>query len=98
MATMTTDLDLTDILAEEIDWRYKSFPTTDARVTIGSIGEQGWQALDGDLIFSVLVLKENALQHNIDLMARYCRENRVSLAPHGKTPVAHQLEQRQLEA
>lgn len=98
VAHLATKLDLTDILEEEIDWRYKGFPPANRPVTVGTVGEQGWNVLRGDMLFPVLVLKEKALQHNIDLMARYCRDRGVSLAPHGKTPIAPQIVQRQLEA
>jgi D-serine deaminase-like pyridoxal phosphate-dependent protein len=91
-------LNFTSILNEPVDWQFKSFPPVDRAATIGTAGEQGWHALDGDLLFPVLLLKEGALQHNIDLMARYCRENGVSLAPHAKTPMSPQIVQRQLDA
>ncbi|TDE89544.1 amino acid deaminase [Occultella glacieicola] len=38
-----------------------------------------------------LLLKEPALRHNADLMARFCAERGVSLAPHGKTAVSPEL-------
>jgi D-serine deaminase-like pyridoxal phosphate-dependent protein len=98
MAQTLAELNLITILNEEIDWRYKGFPPTAQPVTIGQVGDQGWHALDGDLLFPLLLIKERALQHNIDLMARYCREHGVSLAPHGKTPIAPQIVQRQLAA
>jgi D-serine dehydratase len=57
----------------------------------------GWNALT-DLMLPVVVLKENALSHNIELMARFCREKHVDFAPHGKTSMSPQLIKRQLEA
>lgn len=51
-----------------------------------------------DFLLPVLVLKESALDHNVELVARYCREHGVSLAPHGKTTMAPQLFKRQLGA
>jgi len=98
VAQVTSHLDITSVLNEAIDWRYKSFPPTARTVTVGTVDEQGWHALDGDLLLPVMVLKESALRHNIDLMARYCREHGVHLAPHGKTPIAPQIAERQLEA
>jgi D-serine dehydratase len=98
VAQVTSYLDITSVLEEPIDWRYKSFPPTAQTVTVGTVGEQGWHALDGDLVFPVMLLKESALQHNIDLMARYCRDHGVDLAPHGKTPIAPQIAELQLEA
>lgn len=50
------------------------------------------------MLFPLLVLKSDALNHNLELMARYCRERGVSLAPHGKTTMAPQIVLRQFEA
>jgi D-serine dehydratase len=91
-------LDLSRIYAEPVDWRYKGFPPVDDGVTIGTVGDQDWNALEGDLIFPIMLIKERALDGNIALMARYCQEHDVSLAPHAKTPVAPQIVERQLAA
>ena len=88
---------LSQLLREPIDWRYKGFPSADG-VTIGTVGQEGWNLLRGDLALPALVLKESALAHNIALMAGWCREHTVLHAPHGKTTMAPQLFQRQLEA
>lgn len=93
-----SSLNLTGLLDEPVDWQYKGFPPTDHPVTIGTVGQQGWNALDGDLLFPLLLIKEAALDHNIELMARFCREHDLSLAPHGKTPISPQIVQRQLDA
>ena len=91
-------LDLSDALSERVDWRFKSFPVEPEGLAIDETGEQGWNALDRDFDLPLLVLKEQALDHNIELMAGYCREHGVELAPHVKTPVAPQIVQRQLAA
>lgn len=82
---------------EVVDWRYKGFPAH-GRVTVDVVGEQGWNALAGDLLFPLVLVKEPALDHNIALMARYCQDHSVSLAPHGKTPLSPQIVRRQLAA
>jgi D-serine deaminase-like pyridoxal phosphate-dependent protein len=46
----------------------------------------------------VLTLRESAVRHNIALMADFCAEHGVDLAPHGKTPMAPQLALEQLAA
>jgi D-serine dehydratase len=81
-----------------VDWRYKSFPTDAAATTVSSLSTCGWKALGGDLSFPVVLVRRSALEHNIALMADYCRSNDVSIAPHAKTPIAPQFVQRQLEA
>lgn len=97
-APAITRLDLSRIDAEPVNWRYKGFPPNPAGVTIGTVRDQGWRALEGDLIFPIMLVKERALDGNIALMARYCRERGVSLAPHAKTPMAPQIVERQLAA
>jgi D-serine deaminase-like pyridoxal phosphate-dependent protein len=54
--------------------------------------------LRGDFLLPVLVLKRDAVRHNVDVMARYCAAHGASLAPHGKTTMAPQLLQLQLAA
>jgi D-serine deaminase-like pyridoxal phosphate-dependent protein len=81
---------------DPIDWRYKGFPAA-AGVTVGAVGAQGWNLLAGDLPTPVLVLKESALAHNLDLMSRWCAERGASLAPHGKTTMSPELWARQLD-
>ncbi len=62
------------------------------------MGRTGWNALGGDLIAPVLLLKESALHSNIDVMAHYCARHQVSLAPHVKTPMSPQIANLQLAA
>jgi D-serine deaminase-like pyridoxal phosphate-dependent protein len=90
-------LDLERVLDERIDWRYKSFPAEPA-TTIREVRHRGWNVLDGDFMFPTMVLKESALRHNIDAMAGLCKRHDLSLAPHGKTSMAPQLFQMQLDA
>jgi D-serine deaminase-like pyridoxal phosphate-dependent protein len=89
---------LGELRAEPVDWRFRGFPDTADPTTIGELAERRWNALAGDLLLPIMVLKESALEHNLELMARYCRAHGVDLAPHGKTPMAPQLALRQLEA
>jgi D-serine deaminase-like pyridoxal phosphate-dependent protein len=89
---------LAELRAEPIDWRFRTFPATSEPTLIRTVGERRWNVLGGDFLLPVLLLKESALAHNISRMADFCREHGVSLAPHGKTPMAPQLVQRQLEA
>ena len=71
---------------------------SDAHLTIDKIAALGWNVAEGDLDFPIMTLKESALAANLALMASYCQRHRVELAPHGKTTMAPQLFQRQLEA
>jgi D-serine deaminase-like pyridoxal phosphate-dependent protein len=98
MPDQSGGLRLDDIRARPIDWQYKAFPVTGDPVSIGDAGKQGWNALQPPFSTPVMVLKDRALQHNIDVMADYCSGLGVSLAPHTKTPVAPQIADRQLAA
>src|SRR5256885_5167127 len=90
-------LDLDRILDEPIDFRYKSFPAT-ASTSIRDVGKRNWNVLEGEFMFPTMVLKESALRHNVGAMASLCKRHDISLAPHGKTAMAPQLFQMQLDA
>jgi D-serine deaminase-like pyridoxal phosphate-dependent protein len=47
--------------------------------------------------FPVAVLRESALENNLQRMAEYCKEVGASLAPHVKTTMAPQIAQRQID-
>lgn len=83
--------------AEPINWRHKGFPAGEG-LTSATIGQRGLSLLAGDLPTPVMVMKESALAHNLDLMARWCAERGISLAPHGKTTMCPELWARQLAA
>lgn len=82
---------------EPIDWRSRCFPTAEG-LSGRNIRDAGWNVLRGDLLLPALVLKESALAHNLSVMASFCREHGVEIAPHGKTTMAPALFARQLEA
>ena len=67
-------------------------------LTPASLAERRPYLLGPDFVLPVLVLREAALQHNIDAMASYCAAAGVGLAPHGKTTMAAQIIARQLAA
>jgi D-serine dehydratase len=62
------------------------------------VGSRRWNVLKGHLDHPAMVLKESAVANNIEVMASYCREQGVELAPHGKTTMSPELFLRQLEA
>jgi D-serine dehydratase len=79
-----------------IDGTSKGMPRVSGPVPLLDAGGQGW-TLD-DLEPPFVVIRRSALEHNVSLMAAYCLEQRVSIAPHGKTTMAPQLWRRQLDA
>lgn len=81
-----------DSLGEQsIDWRFKGFPATDPPVRVADIADQGWNVLGGEFTMPLMVLKDGAIDHNLQLMAEYCRRHAVDIAPHAKTSMAPQL-------
>jgi D-serine dehydratase len=58
----------------------------------------GWNVFDGTAALPVAVLLADALTANIATMDRYCRDNGVQLAPHGKTTMCPEIIRRQLAA
>jgi len=79
-----------------IEGTSKGMPRVSDPVPLLEAGAQGW-TLD-DLEPPFVVLRRSALEHNVSLMAAYCDDHRVSIAPHGKTTMAPQLWRRQLDA
>lgn len=92
------DADAVASLGEErIDWRCKGMPSaffgrtvTEALATRPNLFSDGF-------VGPLVVLDDEALDHNIATMAGWCRAKGVELAPHGKTTMAPQLFSRQLD-
>lgn len=91
-------LELDRVLGGEVDETWKGMPAGFGPVALREVGQQGWNVLSQDLPLPLLVLKESALAHNLRVMAGFCAHHGVLLAPHGKTTMAPQLFERQLEA
>lgn len=87
-----------DLLSEPVPRWTKALPPTAGPVALQDVGAQGWRALAGDLPWPTMLLKETALQHNIELMAAFCAQQGLDLAPHGKTTMAPQIVHHQFEA
>lgn len=64
--------------------------------TVGAVGDQGWSLRD--LAPPVVTLRSSAIQHNLAVMHAWIAEHGVELFPHGKTTMAPQLWERQLDA
>jgi len=80
-----------------IDWRHKGFPTTE-EIDFDLIIEQQWNILDGDAFLPMLVIKESAISHNLDVVHGYCKDNGFSISPHGKTTMSPEIVARQFAA
>ena len=88
-------LDLAEARAVRVGAGTTGFPAG-VDLTVAEVAASGWSVFD-DLVPPVVVLSQPALDHNLRLMSRYCREHQVDLAPHGKTTMAPQLWARQLD-
>lgn len=74
----------------------------------GIVFERGWgagldrlvgEACPGDaFVLPLMTLAEEALEHNIQTMARWCSSVGAHLAPHAKTTMSPEIVRRQLEA
>jgi D-serine deaminase-like pyridoxal phosphate-dependent protein len=84
-------------LEEPLDHLKGLSPAVDGR-RLGELVEKRVSLFGGAFVPPVMVLKRSALDHNIETMARYCRDNGVDLAPHGKTTMAPQRLARQRAA
>ncbi|CAB4668225.1 unannotated protein [freshwater metagenome] len=81
-----------------ISARHKGFPIAAHGQTIEKFLASKPNLFTSGFQFPVMALKESALNHNIDLLASYCKGLNVLFAPHAKTPMAPQLVQRQANA
>jgi D-serine deaminase-like pyridoxal phosphate-dependent protein len=72
---------------------YKSAPGT------GTLpAAEGELVFDGGMLSPIMVCREQALRHNIETMARYCRDAGLRYAPHAKTTMSPELVAWQLAA
>ncbi|QOV35944.1 amino acid deaminase [Streptomyces ferrugineus] len=85
-------------LAEErIDHRFKGLPPDADGLTVAELSAQRRNLFTGGFATPVLALSAERLEHNLDLMETYAARHGLAFAPHGKTSMAPQLFQRQIE-
>jgi D-serine dehydratase len=89
--------DLTWVLDEPVNSRFKGFPHAVAPMRLCEVGEQGWNVLRGDLPFPVALVRRSAMQHNSAWMREFTRSTGVRIAPHGKTTMCPQIFARQID-
>ncbi|SFQ67880.1 D-serine deaminase, pyridoxal phosphate-dependent [Amycolatopsis arida] len=85
------------IRAERLDWRFRCVPPALAGMALAEVAAARPGLFSAGFLGPVVVLENAALEHNLRIMARWCAEHGVALAPHGKTTMAPQLFARQLE-
>ncbi|NMM85851.1 amino acid deaminase [Rhodococcus sp. SRB_17] len=89
---------MTENTSLPIGWQHKAFGTDLHGLRSSDLEALGIPALDGGLLLPVMTLNREAISHNLDVMARFCADHDVDLAPHAKTTMSPELVRRQLEA
>jgi D-serine deaminase-like pyridoxal phosphate-dependent protein len=99
-ATPAAGYDRSRVLAlrsEPIAPEEKGFGGPRHRSPVPAEALSGTHGTDGWLSSPRPVLRSDAVRHNVETMAAYCRHHGVSLLPHAKTTMAPQLVAQQLD-
>lgn len=89
---------LDELLATPLPATLKGLSARAVDQPLSALGTLGLSLHDGDLPLPAAVLRSSALDHNEAWMQRFVQRAGASLCPHGKTTMAPQLFQRQLQA
>jgi len=92
----TTKCDALSIGDYLLDDTIKGIPGGTRPFPLSKISEQNWNVLREDLPFPLMVLKQSALKHNMQVMDNFLQQQHLSIAPHGKTHMSPQLAALQL--
>ncbi|MFD3614196.1 amino acid deaminase [Streptomyces sp. NPDC058676] len=88
---------LARLAAERVDHRFKGLPPDADGLTVGELAAQRRNLFTDGFATPVLALSAERLAHNLGLMETYATRHGLAFAPHGKTSMAPQLFQRQIE-
>ncbi|MGW4756944.1 amino acid deaminase [Streptomyces chartreusis] len=88
---------LAGLAEERVDHRFKGLPPDADGLTVAQLAAQRRNLFTGGFATPVLALSAERLEHNLDLMETYATRHGLAFAPHGKTSMAPQLFQRQIE-
>ncbi|MEU8751109.1 alanine racemase [Streptomyces chartreusis] len=88
---------LAGLAEERVDHRFKGLPPDADGLTVAELAAQRRNLFTGGFATPVLALSAERLEHNLDLMETYATRHGLAFAPHGKTSMAPQLFQRQIE-
>ncbi|GHD11048.1 amino acid deaminase [Streptomyces violarus] len=97
MTADTAAESLARLAAERVDHRFKGLPPDADGLTVGELAAQRRNLFTGGFATPVLALSAERLEHNLKLMETYAARHGLAFAPHGKTSMAPQLFQRQIE-
>jgi D-serine dehydratase len=90
-------MDLSAIENWVTDGRTKGMPADAGPLRLADIGKQHWSVLGDTLPLPLAVVRRSALAGNSQWMRAYLGVSGASIAPHGKTTMAPQLFQMQLD-
>jgi D-serine dehydratase len=82
---------LQSILDTPLDATTKGIPLAGETVRLGDVGTRGWNAVRGDMVLPLLVLRETHLAGNLRAIRDFAAHHGVWLAPHGKSSLCPQL-------
>ncbi len=88
---------LAPLLQSTLDGRFKGYPQDAPPLTVEEAGRRGWRLLQGELGLPTLVIRREAMDHNRAFMRGFLARYGAAFCPHGKTTMAPQLFQRQME-
>jgi D-serine deaminase-like pyridoxal phosphate-dependent protein len=83
---------------EVLDWRWKGFPALPAGLRVSEFVAGRPSLFDAGFSWPIATLSRSAIDHNVAVLATWCEDNGVLLAPHGKTTMMPALFSRQLAA
>ena len=83
---------------EVLDWRCKGFPALPAGLRVSEFVASRPSLFEAGFSWPIATLSTSAIDHNIGVLAAWCEDNGVLLAPHGKTTMMPALFSRQLAA
>ncbi|MEV5613605.1 amino acid deaminase [Streptomyces sp. NPDC052225] len=88
---------LEDLARERVDFRFKGLPPEAEGLTVAELAARRLNLFTDGFTTPVLALSAERLEHNLALMETYSARHGLDFAPHGKTSMAPQLFQRQIE-
>ncbi|MFI8518491.1 alanine racemase [Streptomyces sp. NPDC085481] len=86
-----------DLANEVVDHRFKALPPDAEGLTVGELAAQRRNLFTGGFTTPVLALSAESVEHNLRLLEEYAERHGLAFAPHGKTSMAPQLFDRQIE-
>lgn len=89
--TLIPRLDMAALDALPLDPSTKGLPYEAGALTVGDVGRQGWNLLNGDVPLPAAVIRDDILTANSKWMSAFIESNGLLLAPHGKTTMAPYL-------